>query len=214
MEKIRAHFSIWLAKFVTKLAGKTGVPSMIKLMRRLTGTQVTVEQMIAIRNAIKEKANAQVMVFGVGNDSLFWMSSNKGGRTVFIEDDEFWLKKIQKRFEGIEAYLVSYDTKIEHAADLVNQHDKLLMNLPNNLSNIDWDVIFVDAPTGWGEGTVGRMKSIFTAAELMKKGHVFVHDCNREVEILYCDTFLKSQNFVKEIKATDSGYLRHYRFQG
>lgn len=182
-------------------------------MRRLTGTQVTVEQMIAIRNAIKEKSNAKVMVFGVGNDSRFWMNSNLGGRTVFIEDDEFWLKKIQKQIDGIEAYQVSYDTKVEQASDLLNQPNKLVMELPNKLSEENWDVIFVDAPTGWGEGTVGRMKSIYTAASLMKNGHVFVHDCNREVEILYCDKFLRPENFVQEIKATDSGYLRHYRFR-
>jgi hypothetical protein len=214
MEKVRAHFSVWLAKSVTTLAGRTGISSLIKLMRRLTGTQVTVEQMIAIRNAIKEKPNAQVMVFGVGNDSRFWMNSNLCGRTVFIEDDEFWLKKIQKRIVGIEAYLVNYDTKIEKAKELLNQPEKLIMDFPNKLADVEWDVILVDAPTGWGDGTTGRMKSIFAASKMVKSGHVFVHDCERDVEIMYCDKILKPENFVQEIKATDSGYLRHYRFRG
>ncbi|MBL4587435.1 MAG: hypothetical protein JKX84_10330 [Flavobacteriales bacterium] len=212
MEKLRAHFSIWLAKLVTAYAGKTGSPWLIKQMRRLTGTQVTVEQMLAIRSAIKENGAANLMVFGVGNDSLFWMNANYGGRTVFIEDDEFWLKKIKKRIEGIEAYLVDYDTKIETWKSLMEQPELLKMDFPNDLSSVKWNVMFVDAPTGWGEGTTGRMKSIFAASEMVEKGHIFVHDCEREVEIAYCDHFLKKENFVKEIKATDSGFLRHYRF--
>lgn len=195
------------------MAGRTGIEGLIKLMRHLTGTQVTVEQMLDIRKAIKETANAKVLVFGVGNDSLFWMNANHGGRTVFIENDDFWLRKIQKRITGIEAYLVNYDTRIEQAKDLTVEPDKLTMTLPNDLSKTEWDVVFVDAPTGWGDGTTGRMKSIFTASRLVKNGHVFVHDCEREVEILYCDLFLRPENLVREIKATDSGYLRHYRFR-
>jgi hypothetical protein len=91
--------------------------------------------------------------------------------------------------------------------------EKLAMVLPNDLATTEWDVVFVDAPTGWGDGTTGRMKSIFAASNLVTNGHVFVHDCEREVEILYCDTFLRPENLVREIKATDSGYLRHYRFR-
>lgn len=213
MEKLRARFSFWLAQTVTKLAGRTGWVFLVKLMRRLTGTQVTVEQMLAIRNAIRSHKQTSLLVFGVGNDSLFWMNANSSGRTVFIEDDDFWLRKIQKRIPGIEAYLVTYNTKIEQWKELLALPEKLSMEFPNDISKRKWDVVFVDAPTGWGEGTTGRMKSIFAGRQLVQKGDVFVHDCEREVEIAYCDAILKPINFVKEIKASDSGYLRHYRFE-
>jgi len=213
MEKLRARFSFWLAQTVTKLAGRTGWVFLVKLMRRLTGTQVTVEQMLAIRNAIRSHKQTSLLVFGVGNDSLFWMNANSSGRTVFIEDDDFWLRKIQKRIPGIEAYLVAYNTKIEQWKELLALPEKLSIEFPNDISKRKWDVVFVDAPTGWGEGTTGRMKSIFAGRKLVQKGDVFVHDCEREVEIAYCDAILKPENFVKEIKASDSGYLRHYRFE-
>ncbi|MFM1877058.1 MAG: hypothetical protein RL266_2795 [Bacteroidota bacterium] len=213
MEQLRARFSFWLAQNVTKLAGITGWPWLLKLMRRLTGTQVTVAQMLLIRKALKESGSSKLLVFGVGNDSLFWMNANKGGRTVFIEDDEFWLRKIQKRIPGIEAYLVNYDTKLEQWKELLESPEKLKMDFPGDVSKLNWDVVFVDAPTGWGEGTTGRMKSIYAGRKLAPKGHVFVHDCEREVEIACCDAILKPEYFVQELKATDSGYLRHYKFR-
>lgn len=214
MEKLRAHFSIWLAKLVAKLAGITGQSSLIKLMRRLTGTQITVEQMMAVRQAIKEKHGCNLLIFGVGNDSWFWMNSNNGGRTVFLEDDDFWLRKVKKRVAGIEAYLVDYDSKIEDWKEMIDKPERLEMNFPDEVANTTWDVILVDAPTGWGEGTKGRMKSIYAGRKMISEsGHVFVHDCDREVEIAYCDALLKPENFVKEITAIDVGYLRHYKFQ-
>jgi hypothetical protein len=212
MEKLRARFSFWLAQMVTKLAGRTGWVFLVKFMRRLTGTQVTVEQMLAILEVIRAHKNPNLLVFGVGNDSLFWMNANSDGRTVFIEDDDFWLRKIQKRIPGIEAYLVSYHTKIEQWKALLGSPEQLSMEFPNDISKITWQIVFVDAPTGWGEGTTGRMKSIYAGRQLVEKGDVFVHDCEREVEIAYCDAILKPENFVKEIQASDSGYLRHYRF--
>ena len=213
MEKLRAHLSVWLAKLVTQFAGLTGWQSLVKLMRRLTGTQVTVEQMTAIRDVVISKRGCKLLIFGVGNDSLFWMNSNKGGRTVFIEDDEFWLRKTKKRIKGIEAYLVDYDSKIEDWKDMIDSPERLEMKFPKEVSDTVWDVVLVDAPTGWGEGTTGRMRSIYAGKKFAPAGDVFVHDCDREVEIAYCDAILKPENFVKEIKAVDVGYLRHYKFQ-
>lgn len=214
MEKLRADFSIWLATVVTKLAGITGWQSLVKLMRRLTGTQVTVEQITAIRNAVKAKKGCNLLIFGVGNDTQFWMNSNSGGRTVFIEDDDYWLRKVKTRVPKIEAYLVDYDSRIEEWKEIIDKPERLEMVFPKEIENTKWDVILVDAPTGWGEGTKGRMKSIYAGKKLLAdKGDVFVHDCDREVEIAYCDAILKPENFVEEIKAVDVGYLRHYRFQ-
>lgn len=214
MEKLKAHFSVWLAKVVTILAGKTGWTWLVKLMRRLTGTQVTVEQIMAVRAAMKDNPGGNLLIFGVGNDSLFWMNSNSGGRTVFIEDDDFWLRKVKKRVAGIEAYLVDYDSKIEDWKEIIDKPERLEMDFPKEVADTKWDVILVDAPTGWGEGTKGRMKSIYAGRKMVSTtGHVFVHDCDREVEIAYCDALLKPENFVKEITAVDVGYLRHYKFQ-
>ena len=48
----------------------------------------------------------------------------------------------------------------------------------------------------------GRMKSIFHSSKLIKdSGDIFVHDCNREVEDIYCNRFLGKENLKLEIEA-------------
>ena len=52
----------------------------------------------------------------------------------------------------------------------------------------------------------GRMKSIYQSSRLISdSGDVFVHDCDRPVEIAYCDRFLKEENLRAEVQK-----LRHY----
>ena len=52
------------------------------------------------------------------------------------------------------------------------------------------------------------MKGIYTAANLaykFKKTHVFVHDCNRDVENIYSGYFFNQKHFVKKVEK-----LHHY----
>merc|ERR1712146_853730 len=103
-----------------------------------------------------------------------------GGRTVFLEDSNEWLEMTQEQVPNIEAYLVSYNTKITEWKSLLNKPSLLKMELPQEIASIKWDVIIVDAPTGYDNKCTGRMKSIFTAAQLAKENQntdVFVHDC-------------------------------------
>ena len=93
---------------------------------------------------------------------------------------------------------------------LLESPSLLDMTLPKNVEREEWDVILVDAPAGLNDQSPGRMKSIFLSSRLVKNsGDVFVHDCNREVEDIYCNNFLKKENLQIEISAP-TGSLRHY----
>ena len=73
------------------------------------------------------------------------------------------------------------------------------MKLPKEIAQNKWDIIFVDAPEGWSDEKPGRMKSIYTAAKLAslsKDCIVFVHDCDRKVEDVYSNRFLKEENLI------------------
>jgi glucuronoxylan 4-O-methyltransferase len=84
------------------------------------------------------------------------------------------------------------------------------MTLPDNVEKEKWDIIVVDGPDGQSDQATGRMKSIFLSSRLiMNSGDIFVHDCNREVEDIYCNNFLKKENLQIEIKGS-FGLLRHY----
>ena len=182
----------------------------ISVMRTLNGIQLSPEQLQLISTTIRGKAPCRLLVFGLGNDSVFLQNLNRGGITIFIEDDRGWFHKITTRSKGLTAFLVDYTTQRKDWRMLLEHPSLLSMSLPHDVENEEWDVILVDAPSGWDDQTPGRMVSIFLSSRLVKgSGDIFVHDCNREVEAVYCNSFLKNENLKTEIEAP-VGSLRHY----
>jgi glucuronoxylan 4-O-methyltransferase len=178
-------------------------------MRRVNGIQLSAAELRAIALVVKRKAPCRFLIFGLGNDAAFWLRLNPGGATAFIEDNEDWLREGLRRNPGIALHLVAYETLRPQWRDLLDASPRSLsLRLPAPVARARWDVIVVDAPAGWGDATPGRMKSIFEASRLAAAdADVFVHDCDREVERVYCDRFLKSDNLIAEV-----GLLRHYHF--
>ena len=182
----------------------------ISLMKNLNEIQLSLEQLKVIALTIKRKAPCKLLVFGVGYDSAFWSNINRGGVTIFLEHNKFWLQKIIKKSKKITVFLVNYDTQIKDWEHLLEHPSLLHMDLPIAVERQAWDVILVDAPDGWHDQTPGRMKSIFLSSKLIKdSGDIFVHDCNREVEDMYCNKFLGKENLKIEIEAP-IGLLRQY----
>jgi hypothetical protein len=179
-------------------------------MRKLNEIQLSTEQLKVICATIKRKAPCKLLVFGLGNDSVFWSSFNRGGVTVFLEDNKDWFQEIIKSSKDIKAFLINYDTKRKDWKTFLEDTSLLNMTLPNDVEKEEWDVILVDAPVGRYDQTPGRMKSIFLSSRLVKNsGDIFVHDCNREVEDIYCNKFLGKENLKMEVRAP-IGFLRHY----
>lgn len=85
-----------------------------------------------------------------------------------------------------------------------------LKGLPGVVYETRWDVIMVDAPTGYYEEAPGRMTAIYTAGMMARNGggeetHVMVHDVNREVEDKFSREFLCEGYMRKQ-----EGRLRHF----
>jgi glucuronoxylan 4-O-methyltransferase len=103
-----------------------------------------------------------------------------------IEDDEDWIERV------------------------LELPSELEMELPSSVRDRDWDVILVDAPSGYHPEHPGRMQSIYMAAELAEEGtDIFVHDINRAVEKAYSNKFLGDWEWVKDVDR-----LRHYSVCG
>lgn len=187
---------------------KTGKRYYLSLLRNIIGIQLSVEQLEAILTVIQQKKDGNLLVFGLGNDSLLWLTANRTGKTIFIEEHQAWFNEFKSRYPEWLAYRVSYETKLCDWKLWLNKPEKLILELNPEIHHILWDIILVDAPIGYGDDGPGRMKSIYTASQLINQGgDIFVHDCDREVERVYSDTFLLPKNLLKEITN-----LRHYHF--
>lgn len=183
----------------------------ISLMKRLNGLLLSTSQILAIAHLAKQKAPCNMLIFGLGFDSVFWHRVNRGGLTIFLEDNQVWLRNITGKSKLIRAYAVDYGTKMKDWRKYLDDPALNQMDLPPIVKEQRWDIILVDAPEGWSDDTPGRMKSIYLASKLVKPGgDVFVHDCNRQVEDAFCNKFLGPQNLVVEFKSP-AGFLRHYR---
>uniref|UniRef100_J3L9R1 Uncharacterized protein n=1 Tax=Oryza brachyantha TaxID=4533 RepID=J3L9R1_ORYBR len=175
-----------------------------------------------------------LLVFGLGAETPLWRALNHGGRTVFLDENPFYVAHLEGAHPGLEAYDVSYATAVREFPDLLDaarasrsadcrpvqnllfSDCRLAINdLPNQLYDVSWDVILVDGPSGFTEGSPGRMAAIFSAAVMARtKGaetEVLVHDYQREVESASAREFLCPEN---RVETTTTPSLGHYVVRG
>jgi uncharacterized protein (TIGR01627 family) len=177
----------------------------------------------AVAAVVRARAPCNLLVFGLGAESPLWLALNHGGRTVFLEENEFYVKYLEPKHPGMEAYDVSYTTKVRDFRDLLAaarasrarecrpvqnllfSECRLAINdLPNDIYDVAWDMVLVDGPSGWNPNSPGRMPSIFTTAVLARSGataakgptDVLVHDFQFEVEQVLSKEFLCDENRV------------------
>lgn len=195
-----------------------------------TTPQQTIKEITVASRILERRSPCNFLVFGLGHDSLMWHSLNHGGRTVFLEEDAAWIERIRRRFPMLEAHRVTYGSRLSQAAELMeagkgapectavadprySMCQLALKGLPALVYDVEWDLIMVDAPTGYHEEAPGRMTAIYTAGMMARNRrggggegtHVFVHDVNREVEDRFSREFL-CQGYLRK----QEGRLRHF----
>ncbi|KAJ0972892.1 hypothetical protein J5N97_020851 [Dioscorea zingiberensis] len=188
--------------------------------------QQTFKEVSVTARVLQRKSPCNFLVFGLGHDSPMWSALNHGGRTVFLEEDKNWIETLTNKFPSLEAYHAKYNTKVSEADELMQvgkqeecrvvgdlRYSKCalaLTELPSLFYEVEWDLIMVDAPTGYIPEAPGRMGAIYTAgmaARGRKEGEtdVFVHDVDRVVEDRFSAEFL-CEGYMKE----QEGRLRHF----
>lgn len=177
----------------------------------LAGVILEVEELRPIVKTIRQRRDGSLLVFGCGHDSLFWEKVNHHGHTAFIEDDPEWAERARARLQRAQVHLVRYETQRRFWRELLDDEDRLVMELPGDVLDRHWDVIIVDAPAGFDDTTPGRMKSIYAASRLARSGtSVFVHDCERQVEDAFASKYLGKERMFVEIRRR--AILRGYSF--
>jgi len=162
-----------------------------------------------------------VLVFGLGRDSYLWQNLNKGGLTVFLEDDNDWISKFlneeneecsyfifsetEKQNNNLKIHHIEYKTKVEDHDLIKFDEEKLKIDLPTEVTSVGWDFIIVDGPLGHNPPRPykgpGRMSSIFSAFNLIKdNGIVVIDDFRRYVEKSYSIHYFGKDNLFKVVE--------------
>ena len=95
-----------------------------------------------------------------------------------------------------------------------NNDNNLTLNLPNDVRDIEWDIILVDAPAGYGKDVPCRMKSIYEAYNMSNNRNgvdILVHDAERKIETMYSDYFYKDYDLLTVIDDGKHGVLKHFK---
>ena len=184
--------------------------------------QMSFDEYVYLYKTIYMRQGCNLLVFGLGRDSDLWLNANNGGKTIFLEDNEDWIKSVNVQFsnhgksiniEKIEYTDVGYDA--DRLLDEYNSGtNNLKLNLSEDVRNTNWDIIVVDAPAGYGKDMPCRMKSIYESYNLSDGNDnvdVFVHDAQRRIEKMYTEYFFKTYNHIKTFDDGKHGVLQHYR---
>ncbi|PWA78899.1 polysaccharide biosynthesis protein [Artemisia annua] len=187
---------------------------------------MTSPQLKTIADVIRHYPNPNILVFGLTHETPFFhaVNFNGNGRTTFVDENSYFISKLEEKHPTIEAYDVTFTTKVSELKDniryaktevrkeckpvqnLLFSECKLAINdLPNYVYDVTWDVIIIDGPRGYAPNAPGRLSVIFTAGVLARskkvknggnsKTHVFVHEFEREVFAALAETD-KKDNFL------------------
>ncbi len=200
---VRALFG----RISTSLAAAWPTWLTLKILRESNSIIMNAAELLTITRVIRSVPHCRLLIFGVGYDSHYWVACNRGGTTCFVEHDTSWSEQIAGEIGREKIVIANYAYRCSEWQRLLTTPNNLLMELPPEITAVTWDVILVDGPPGWLPEQPGRMQSIYTAACLSPRhGYVFVHDCDREAEQVYCDRFLSPEILQRQV-----GTLRQYR---
>lgn len=145
---------------------------------------------------------ADLLVFGLGNDSPTWNDINCNGRTVFVEDSEEWFHSVLTRSQGLEAYLYHYNTTLQEAQEFFD--NPFIMEIDASVDEECFDVMLIDAPMGFDSSKPGRMAPAYYALQRARECvlqeerknviFVFMHDMERIGEQQIAETYFAERN--------------------
>ena len=204
--------------------------------------QQTKEEIMVTAHILNRRGPCNLLVFGLGHDSLMWQTLNLGGNTVFLEEDPRWIEEMKGMHPSLRSVAVSYRTRLSQAEELLgyardekdgvcspeacadlreSRCESLVMKgLPDEIYETKWDVIMIDAPRGYFAEAPGRMSAIFSAAVMAMNYDHPHHGAPSYTDILLHDvdrhvekTF--SEEFLCKNNLVESvGKLWHFQIHG
>jgi hypothetical protein len=201
------RYRLWERRFAADRLGEwraTRSLRPVRALRRGLNVQMRDGELAHLLETLEARRPCLLLVFGMGNDSVLWCEANRGGQTLFVEDDPYWEAVIRQRHPSIQSQRVVYGTRAaEWRADLARPTP---LFLPRTVAGQAWDMVLVDGPAAYTDDSPGRVQSVLAARRVLAPGgSLLVHDCDRRPERAICDALLGHLP-----RAAQIGGLRHY----
>lgn len=198
---------LWERRFVADQLHEWRQTRALKPIRRLCrglNVQMHEQELNHLLSVLEVKRPCNLLVFGMGNDSILWFEANRGGQTLFVEDDDYWDRVIRERHPSLQSIHVLYGTRAADWRDDIERAPALV--LPAPVSGHAWDMILVDGPAAYKPEKPGRVQSVLAARKLVAdNGTIMVHDCDRRAERSICAELLGHMTLAAQIHS-----LRQY----
>jgi GR25 family glycosyltransferase involved in LPS biosynthesis/lipopolysaccharide biosynthesis glycosyltransferase len=162
-------------------------------------------------NIVKEiqdkKCNCNMLVFGLGKDSIIYDTVNKG-YTLFVETNQAWIDLNQKIKNKI---LYTFPTNVQDSLP-INKRFLNQFEIPDFITKTQWDIVLIDGPPGDKPLSQGRALPIYWSSHIAQKYKttIFIDDCRRDLEKEYCNKFFTEINFQMYLD-TERGEFRSYK---
>ncbi|KAJ0988844.1 hypothetical protein J5N97_007200 [Dioscorea zingiberensis] len=204
------------------------------ILHYATSSSVPLQTISEIRltyDVLRAISPCNLLVFGLGHDSIMWSSFNPSGTTVFLEDSPNWTQSVLESAPDLTAHTVRYTTHVSDADRLLESYKSepsclpphaylkgnhrcplALPDLPSSIYDREWDLIMIDAPKGYFNEAPGRMSPIWSAAVMARARtragdtHVFLHNVDRKIEEGFAMEFLCKKYLVGE-----AGRIWHFK---
>lgn len=197
----------WERRFVADQLRQWRDTRSLKAVRRLCrglNVQMHEQELHHLLSVLESKRPCNLLVFGMGNDSILWFEANRGGQTLFVEDDQYWDRVIRERHPSLQSVHVLYGTRAADWQEDVERAPALV--LPAPVSGHAWDLILVDGPAAYKPEKPGRVQSVLAARKLVAaNGSIMVHDCDRRAELGICARLLGHMTLAVQVHS-----LRQY----
>ena len=148
------------------------------------------------KTILRKGAGCNMLVFGVGRDSIIWNTVNENGYTLFVEHDRRWANSIVQQIPDINTIIYEYETTCDpelpiHEQPPINEKELFTHPMPKELAEKSWDIILIDGPTGFNSECPGRMLPIYWSSIISDSScDIFIDDYSRPIEFTYTNKFL------------------------
>ena len=174
----------------------TGIEQYYNLINRTKCILPKQQRGLIVKQILEKGPVCNVLVWGVGGDSIIWHTVNQG-HTLFIEHDQRWADRIAAQIKDIRINVYQYQTTCRPTLPIHKQPDIDVAELnshplPQGIEGVDWDVVLIDGPTGFDDSCPGRMLPIYWTSKLIDptRCDIFIDDYSRPIEFTYSNRFL------------------------